>query len=200
MDLFTQGQKITLFFQKNQNMVEMSCSIDAIFDDRLILVLPQYFMRYVEFLQVGMKLTAKAFSKIGTIDFNTVIIASPLEELFTIELDRNSLKINSNEDIAVVDATEILDVVQGNSVNRVKTFKISPEFIKFTSNKPYKINDNIDCILNLPKDYGIIEFKATITEIDPIYDTEYTAVYTTMTEKSRQTLLYFMYIYSRDIS
>lgn len=200
MNLFTQGQKITLFFQKNQNMVEMSCSIDAIFDDRLILILPQYFMRYVEFLQVGMPLTAKVFTKIGTIDFNTVVIASPLEELFTIELDKNSLKIISNEEIPIIDATESLDIIQGYSVNRVKTFKISPEFVKFNSDKHYNINDEVDCVLNLPKDYGIIEFKAAITEIDPIYDTEYTAVYTTMTEKARQTLLYFMYIYSRDIS
>ena len=75
MDLFTEGQKLTLFFQKDTNMVEMTCTIDKVLDDRLALILPQYFMRYIEFLQVGKNLTAKAFSKIGTIDFNTVIIS-----------------------------------------------------------------------------------------------------------------------------
>ena len=76
MDLLSKEQKITLFFQKNDNMVEITCIIDKIFDDRLDLVLPQYFMRYIEFLQVGSKLTAKAFTKLGTIDFNTIVISA----------------------------------------------------------------------------------------------------------------------------
>ena len=89
MNLFLEGQKITLYFQKASNMVEMTCSIDKVMDDRLDLILPQYFMRYVEFLNVGNKVTAKAFSKFGTIDFNTIIISSPLEDTFTINPSYN---------------------------------------------------------------------------------------------------------------
>ena len=47
---------------KDSNFVEMTCSIESIKDDRLVLNLPQYFMRYIDFLQVGSKMTAKAFS------------------------------------------------------------------------------------------------------------------------------------------
>ena len=65
MDLFSEGQKLTLFFKKDSNMVEMTCAIEQVFDDRLSLLLPQYFMRYIDFLQVGAQLTAKAFSKLG---------------------------------------------------------------------------------------------------------------------------------------
>ena len=75
MDLLTEEQKITLIFQKGATMVEMVCAIEKVFDDRLEITLPQYFMRYIELLQVGNRLTAKAFSKLGTIDFNTVIIS-----------------------------------------------------------------------------------------------------------------------------
>ena len=92
MDLFTEGQKITLIFLKEPNLVEITCSIEKIKDDRLELLLPQYFMRYIEFLQVGKKITAKAFSKLGTVDFNSIVISSPLEDNFCIELDYNSLK------------------------------------------------------------------------------------------------------------
>ena len=46
------------------------------------------------------------------------------------------------------------------------------------------------------KDYGTIKFKATITDADPVYDNEFTAVYSNMTEDDRQALLYYMYIYS----
>ena len=48
------------------------------------------------------------------------------------------------------------------------------------------------------KDYGIIKFKAIITERDSIYDNEYTVNIQTMTEIDRQTLLYYMYMYSKD--
>ena len=74
-------------------------TINKLYDDRMELILPQYFMRYIDFLQVGKRLTAKAFSKFGTVDFNTLIISSPLEDSFLIELDYNSIKLNSADTI-----------------------------------------------------------------------------------------------------
>lgn len=199
MDLFTTGQKITLFFVKENNMVEMVCNVDKIYDDRLDLALPQYFMRYINFLQVGKKLTAKAFSKLGTVDFNTLIISSPLEESFTIELDYNSIHLTPSNEIPVISAVEHLEIAYSDSILKLKTFEISTEYIKFTCDKKLQVNDTIDCVLNLPKDYGIINFRAIISEIDPIYENEYKADYVTVTEASRQALLYYMYMYTKDI-
>ena len=198
MDLFTEGQKLTLFFVKENSMVEMICSVDKVFDDRLELILPQYFMRYINHLQVGNKLTAKAFSKLGTVDFNTIIISSPLEEAFVIELDYNSVRLTTGDQIPVIRAVEHLEIINAGSILRLKTFEISTDYIKFTSDKKLQIGNSIDCVLNLPQDYGIINFKATISDIDPIYENEYTAVYVTMTEATRQTLLYYMYMYTKD--
>ena len=189
---------MTLFFQKNFNMVEMTCSVEKVFDDRLHLVLPQYFMRYVEFLQVGKKLTAKAFSKFGTIDFNTVVIESPLEENFTIEMDYNSIRLTSGDDLAVINAIENIDVITKEETLKLKTFELSSEHVKFYSDKKLTVDEEVQCVLKLPKNYGIINFKAIIYEIDPIYENEHTAVFTTMTESARQTLLYYMYMYSKD--
>ena len=198
MDLFTEGQKLALLFQKDSNLVEMVCNIETIKDDRLTLALPQYFMRYVEYLQVGSVMTAKAFSKFGTVDFNTIVISSPLEECFTIELDYNSVKFTPGNELPVVDAVEKLCIKYKNESIESKTIELSTEFIKFNCDEKLTINENIDGILYLPKNYGIIYFKAVISEIDPIYETEYTAHYTTMTEKDRQSLLYYMYVYSQN--
>ena len=198
MDLFTEGQKLTLFFQKDLNMVEMTCDVEKVMDDRLNLTLPQYFMRYIEYLQVGKPLTAKAFSKLGTVDFNTMVISSPLEDCFAIEMDYNSVRLTAGSDIPVIEAVEPLKIITGNESNNVKTFELSTEYIKFNSDKKYSTDENIEGMLYLPDDYGIITFKAVISEVDPIYDTEYTATYTTMTEADRQTLLYYMYMYSQD--
>ena len=98
MNLFNEEQKIALNFVKENMLVEMICEIDKIHDDRMSLNLPQYFMRYIDYLQPGSAITAKVFSKLGTIDFNTVIITSPLEENFSIELDYNSIKLTPGED------------------------------------------------------------------------------------------------------
>jgi hypothetical protein len=196
MDLLRAGQKISLFFQKNSSMVEMICTIEKVFDDRIDLALPQYFMRYIEYLQVGQQLTAKAFSKLGTIDFNTMILSSPMEETFTIELDYNSIRLASGDEIPAVNAMETLQVTGKNEDATFKTFEISTEYVKFYSNIKFNLDDMLDCRLILPKKYGIINFRAMISEIDSIYDNEYTAVYSTMTEIDRQNILYYMYMYS----
>lgn len=198
MDLLMEGQKLTLFFQKNNNMVEMSCIIEKVRDDRLDLTLPQYFMRYIEFLQVGKKLTAKVFSKLGTIDFNTVVIHSPLEETFTIEMDYNSMKLNPGENMPVVNAMEWLNFKLEGEVYCLKTFALSTEYLKFYCEKKIPLNVSVDAALNLPKDYGIINFRATITERDVVYNNEYKMVYSTMSEVDKQSLLYYMYMYSND--
>lgn len=198
MDLFTEGQKITLYFQKNTNMVEMICSVEKVLDDRLDLILPQYFMRYIEFLQVGCKITAKAFSKLGTIDFNSVVIYSALEDTFTIELDYNSVRLTPGKELPVVSAIERLEVKRENEIALCKTFELSTDYIKFYSEQKFDIEEEFEATLILPKDYGIIKFKAVITEVDPVYDNEYTALFTTMTEVDRQSVLYYMYVYSKD--
>ena len=83
-------------------------------------------MRYIDFLQVGKKLTAKAFSKFGTIDFNTIIITSPLEDSFMIELDYNSIRLTPGEDMPIINAIEVMEVYRQEEVKRYKTF----EFLK----------------------------------------------------------------------
>lgn len=199
MDLLREGQKLTLYFQKNSNMVEMSCEIEKIHDDRLDIILPKYFMRYVEMLRVGAKLTAKAFSKFGTVDFNTVVISSPLEETFTIELDYNSVKLTPSNDLPLINAVEKLEISIDNETFFTKTFELSMEYIKFNSDKNFLVGNNLECTLYLPETYGIIKFRAVVKEIDPIYSDEITAQVFTMTEEDRQTLLYYIYVYTTNI-
>ncbi len=199
MDLIKTEQKIALYFQKEEHMVEMICLIKEVYDDRLIIEPPQYFMRYVESLQPGCSLTAKVFSKIGTIDFNTMVISSPLEDSFEIELDYNAIKLTEGSEIPVVSAVENLEIKKEKEVYRVKTFELSTEFFRFYSDKKFEINDSLEFTIFLPKDYGIIKFKGMITEVDPIYDNEYTANYLSISEEDRQSLLYYMYMYSTDV-
>ncbi len=200
MDLLQPNQKLSLNFQKEENLVEIICTISKILEDRIVIDLPPYFMRYIEYLEVGSKLTVKVFSKLGTIDFNTVVITSPLEEDdFSVEFDEDALKLTPGEEIPVVNAIETLNISQEDSVITVKTFEISTEYLKFYCDKKLEIGKIIDCELILPKNYGTILFKSTVSEVDDVYDNEYTATYYTMTDNDRQLLLYYMYVYASEL-
>ena len=133
----------------------------------------------------------------GTVDFNTVVIASPLEDNFCIEMDYNAMKLTPSEEMPVVDAMEPMVIRAGEeNETSVKTFELATEHVKFYSDNKLNIDDSFNCELILPKDYGTIKFKATVTDVDPVYDNEYTAVYSNMTEDDRQALLYYMYLYA----
>lgn len=198
MDLLKPGQRISLFFPKEENLVEMSCSITNVKDDRIVIELPPYFMRYIEFLDVGARLTAKAFSKVGTVDFNTVVISSPLEEEFSVELDYNAMRFTASEDMPSIKAIEILNIKSGESSTVAKTIEITAESLKFYSETEFVQDAICSCELILPEDYGIINFTAIVTDVDPVYENEYTITYSMMTEDNRQTLLYYMYVYNTD--
>ena len=199
MDLLKVGQKVTLYIQKQDTMVEMACTIEKLFDDRLDLVLPQYFMRYIEYLQVGNRVTAKVFSKFGTIDFNTIILSSPLEETFTIELDYNSMRLKEGSELPVINSLDIMEINSGNTVNRYKTFELSTDHVKFYSDRTFEIGETFEASIKFPQNYGIINFKAHVTEQDEIYKNEYTARFLTLSEDARQNLLYYIYIYGNNI-
>ena len=138
MDLLKIGQKLSIFFQKDNKLVEMSSSIEEIFDDRIILTLPPYFMRYIDCLEVGKCLTIKVFSKVGTLDFNTIVIESPLEDKFSVELDYNAIKLTSSTEMPVIGAVETLNISYGDLSIKARTFQISTEYFKFIAIKNLK--------------------------------------------------------------
>ena len=197
MDLLKQGQKISLNIIKQETLVEIIGIINDVFDDRLVVELPPYFMRYIEYLDVGCVLTAKIFSKLGTIDFNSIVICSPLEEgHLVIELDVNALKFTPGDKLPVIDSIENLKIMHKEGIINTQSFELSTEHIKFYSDKVLNKDESFDCELVLPPDYGTITFKVTITNRDVVYENEYTASFFSMTEQDRETLLYYMYSYA----
>lgn len=196
MELIHSGQKLSINIIKDDKLIEIIGVVTEVLDDRISIELPKYFMRYIEFLEVGKPLTVKIFSKLGTVDFNTVVITSPLEERFTIELDYNAVKLTPDSDLKSVDAIETLILKDKDVSYTVKTTSISIETIICVSTKPLEVDQKFDCELILPQDYGTIFFKATVTKRDIVYDNEYTLSCYAMNEDNRQSLLYYMYMYT----
>ena len=197
MELIQTGQKLSINIEKNNTLVEMLCTINKVYDDRIEVELPQYFMRYVECLDVGKHLTIKVFSNMGTIDFNTVVISSPLEDVFCIELDYNAMKFTPEEEIPKIEAVEKLLIKRKEEEFTIQTTEITTEEIVCVCDRLLELNENFDCELILPADYGKIVFKASVIKKDVVYDNEYTLSCYGMDENSRQTLLYYMYMYAQ---
>ena len=195
MNLFKKDQRVALYIEKKDIVVEIICTINKILDDRLILNLPQYFMRYIDILQVGTKLMAKVFSKLGTIDFNSIIISSPLEDSFAIELDYNAIKFVDNADLTVIEEIHPLKINDNIEEITAETIEISTQNLKFTyQENKFKLNQILDFTLHLPKNYDIINFKGIISHIDEIYENEYTVTYSIISDVARQNLLYYIYM------
>ena len=195
MNLFKKDQRVALYIEKKDIVVEIVCTINKILDDRLILNLPQYFMRYIDILQVGTKLMAKVFSKLGTIDFNSIIISSPLEDSFAIELDYNAIKFVDNADLTVIEEIHPLKINDNIEEITAETIEISTQNLKFTyQENKFKLNQILDFTLHLPKNYDIINFKGIISHIDEIYENEYTVTYSIISDVARQNLLYYIYM------
>ena len=198
MDILQTGQKLSINFQKEEVLVEITALIDKIYDDRVVIDLPSYFMRYIDYLEAGKSVTVKVFSKIGTIDFNAIIITSPLEEEFSVELDYNAMKMTPADEIPAIKAVETLQCKNDNTESIVKTFEISTNFIKFYSDKPFELEESFKCSLILPSKYGTISFTGIVIEVDEIYTNEYKMSITSMSQDDRQLLLYYMYVYSNN--
>ena len=200
MDLLKNGQSLSIFFEKTGNIVEISCSIKQIYDDRMVIALPPYFMRYIEFLEEGKPLTVKVFTKVGTIDFNTVVISSPMEDEFAVELDYNAMQMVPTDDNQVINAMEKISIYINDEVYNYKTFEISVNYLKlYADNNKLNIGDTYKCDLYLPQGCGKIRLEGVITEIDPVYDNEFTLEYSMITENDKQKIVYYMYLYSSDI-
>lgn len=200
MDLLQVGQKLSINIQTEDKLIEITGELAELYDDRLNIDLPQYFMRYIQYLEVGCNLTIKVFSKMGTIDFNAIVISSPLEDDFSVEFDSNAMRFTPKDEIPVIKAMENIVIKDPDAPVKTKTLEISTEYLKFYSDKEFHIHERYDCDLILPKDYGTISFRLTITAVDEKYTDEYKATYYYMNEKDRQNLLYYMYVYSSEES
>jgi len=199
MDLLQPEQKLSINFQKEDKIVEIFCTISEVLDDRIRIDLPPYFMRYIDHLDVGKRLTVKVFSKMGTIDFNGIVINSPLEEHFTVELDYNAMKLTPGNEIPIIGAVEKLNIKLKDEEFTTNTIEFSTEVLKFYSDKKnFELEDSFNCELILPDDYGTISFRATIIDVDVVYQNEYTVSYSCMSEHDRQALLYYMYLYTNN--
>lgn len=200
MNLIQPGQKLSINIEKNATIVELLCTVKEVFDDRITIELPQYFMRYIECFDVGKHLTVKVFSELGTIDFNTIVITSPLEEDFTVELDYNAIKLTPDDEMAPVEAIEKIILKKNEEIIKAETLDLTPEKMRITSSIQLNLEENYDCELILPEDYGTINFKVTVIKQDKVYDDEYTLACYAMSDSDRQTLLYYMYMYVNNLS
>ena len=81
-----------------------------------------------------------------------------MEDVFSVELDYNAMKLTASEDVPVIKAIEVLNLQKKDdeTVVNATTIEISTEYLKFYSESEFHESDILSCRLIFPKDYGIL--------------------------------------------
>lgn len=194
MNLVREGQKLNLIFNKGDKTVEITCVITAIEFDRLIVELPKSFMRYIEFLASGCEVSVRVFSTAGILAFNSIIINGGLEDIFSIEYDENSVRMEPYTESP--SAEEILDLIikdKSGNVYQAKTIEIGTKGLKFVCENKLELETIYDFTLITNEEFGNIEFTGLINNYDEVFPEEYVMSYTKISGIDRQNILRFIY-------
>ena len=195
MNLVREGQKLNLIFNKDDRLVEITCSVSAVEFDRLIVELPKSFMRYINYLSTGCTVSVRVFSSVGLLAFNSIIINGGLEDIFSIEYDENLVRLEPYMESTPLE--EILEMsikdVKKATVYSAKTIEIGAKGIKFICEKNLEQNTIYDFVLMAGEEFGNIEFSGLINSRDEVFPDEYMMSYTKISANDRQNILRFIY-------
>ncbi len=169
------GQKIRLKFNFSSLRSEsIICVIKEIENDRVSLVFPEEDQHLIKNLPEGKELEAVIYTDSGIFAFDSVVINSPLEHDFIIELPDEKNHIQRRDYIRV---PLNVDLILKNNVTeiRTRTINIGGGGIRFLVKQELKTNDIWDFILYLPDEttakgkgivlYSIMQGKTIVSVI-----------------------------------
>ena len=149
MKEFSPGQKLTLRFKTYSfQTVTMSCTIKWAEDDRIALVLPEKYKHMKKNLYSGKELEAIVYTESGVYVFDSIIIASPLEHDFLIEIPPEKKRMQRRDYVRAYFGLN-LTLNKGSQKVETKTINIGGGGIRFKVKEELKTNDIWDFILHM---------------------------------------------------
>ncbi len=165
MGLFQENQKAKIIFEANDKIVEIDCYIEKIYYDRLKLELPKAASRYTPYLKTGKYLTINVFSRIGVLIQDSIVLTSPLEREFTVEYDKDAIRIENRRRIKRYSANCDLVIFRPLLGNiDTKIIDISTSGLRYYSDVPLEAGSEYDCKLILRPTEAKILFKGKILD------------------------------------
>ena len=165
MGLFQENQKAKIIFEANDKIVEIDCYIEKIYYDRLKLELPKAASRYTPYLKTGKDLTINVFSRIGVLIQDSIVLTSPLEREFTVEYDKDAIRVENRRRIKRYSANCDLVIFRPLLGNiDTKIIDISTSELRYYSDVPLEAGSEYDCKLILRPTEAKILFKGKILD------------------------------------
>lgn len=130
--------------------IEIACKIAWVESDRLGLIYPKDKFDFALYFHEGKEVEAIIYSDKGIYVFEPIIIDSPYETDFVIELPEEKKKIQRREYVRVP-INLLLFLFDKNQKNTCETINIGGGGVRFESDKEYKIDLLCDFSIYLPE-------------------------------------------------
>ncbi|HSA06654.1 MAG TPA: PilZ domain-containing protein [Candidatus Gastranaerophilales bacterium] len=145
------GQKIKINFNTPlRNDVSITCEIKECKNDRISLVFPKEQQDFIKDLPEGKEIEVVIYTNSGIFAFESIIINSPLEQDFVIELPDEKKKIQRRDYIRTPINLKL--VLNREDMNyETRTINVGGGGIRFVSKEKPNINDLWKFMLVLPE-------------------------------------------------
>lgn len=155
------GQKVRIKFDLSSLRSEsLMCVIKWFEEDRVALVFPDSHKHLARSLPEGKELEAVIYTDSGIFSFESIVINSPLEHDFIIEIPDEKKRIQRRDYIRAPFNLRLI-LSKGNEEIETKTINIGGGGIRFLVRDELKSNDFWDFILYMP-DEAPVKGKGTI--------------------------------------
>jgi len=144
------GQSVKIKFKISPiKYHELTCPIKAVEQDRIGLGFPDEEMEVAKYLYEGREVEVLIYTDRGIYLFDSIVIDSPSEFAFTIELPQDKSKIQRREYIRIPLRTEFTLTKFGHTL-KTQTINIGGGGLRFKADSELAIGDIWSFILDLP--------------------------------------------------
>jgi c-di-GMP-binding flagellar brake protein YcgR len=155
------GQKLIIRFKTSSVQTEsITCTVKWFEKDRVALVLPDTHKRFARVLPMGKELEAIIYTDAGVYVFDSIVINSPLEHDFVIELPDEKKRIQRRDYVRVHFNLKMLLSKRDKEIE-ASTVNIGGGGIRFVLKEELKTNDVWGFTLHLP-DNTMIKGKGQV--------------------------------------
>lgn len=162
MEKFEKGQKAKIKFNISRDKIyEIACPVKWVEKDRISLVFPREEQILSKYLYEGRLLEVIIYTNEGIFVFDSIVIDSPFNIDFVVELPEENSKIQRR---AYIRASLELDffLSEENFKFKTKTVNISGGGIRFIIDRELELNKLFNFALYLPKNDSIVKGTGTI--------------------------------------
>jgi len=147
---FSNGQEVKIKFDTHSlSDIELNCTVKWYENDRISLIIPEEGASYMKDLPEGKELEVVIYTDSGVFAFESIVINSPLEQNFVIEMPDEKKKVQRREYIRAPINLKLL-LNRNDIQHETRTINIGGGGIRFIAQEKLDIDDLWKFILYLP--------------------------------------------------